>query len=85
VRNVFFYYFPSFGETTDLIDLRRVSELVPGAEMFDARPILEDPAKPGLNLQYQDRAHLTKYGAYEVTVGIIEFLTSLGQVDGGGE
>ena len=85
VRNVFFYYFPSFGETTDLIDLRRVSELVPGAEMFDARPILEDPAKPGLNLQFQDRAHLTKYGAYEVTVGFIEFLTSLGQVDGGGE
>jgi hypothetical protein len=85
VKNVFFYYFPSFGESNDLIDLRRVSELVPGAGMFDARPILDDPAKPGLNLQYQDRAHLTKYGAHEVTVAFTEFLATLGHIDGDGD
>lgn len=77
VRNVFFYYFPSFGEPADVIDLRRVSELVPGAAMFDARPVVSDPTKPGLDLQFQDRAHLTKYGAYEVTVAFSEFLADL--------
>lgn len=77
VRNVFFYYFPSFGEPADTIDLRRVSELVPGAGMFDARPVVSDPDKPGLDLQFKDRAHLTKYAAYEVTVAFIDFLGGL--------
>lgn len=77
VENVFFYYFPSFGEPADVIDLARVSELVPGAAMFDARPVVSDPSKPGLDLQFQDRAHLTKYGAYEVTVAFTEFITKL--------
>lgn len=77
VRNIFFYYFPSFGEPSDVIDLQRVSELVPGTGMFDARPVVSDPTKPGLDLQYQDRAHLTKYAAYEVTVAFAEFLEGL--------
>jgi hypothetical protein len=74
VDNVFLYYFPSFGEPTDVINLDRVSQLVPGTAMFDARQVLNDPSKPGLNLQYQDRAHLTKYGAYEVTTAFTDFL-----------
>jgi hypothetical protein len=77
VRNVFFYYFPSFGEPTNVIDLQRVSQLVPGAGMFDARPVVSDPNKPGLDLQFQDRAHLTKYGAYEVTDAFVDFLEGL--------
>lgn len=79
VRNVFFYYFPSFGEPANFMDLQRVSELVPGAGMFDARSVLNDPAKPGLDLQFQDRAHLTKYAAYEVTDAFVDFLEGLGQ------
>ncbi|MFM7411421.1 MAG: hypothetical protein ACKO3L_11600, partial [Actinomycetota bacterium] len=77
VRNVFFYYFPSFGEPANVIDLQRVSQLVPGAGMFDARPVVSDPNKPGLDLQFQDRAHLTKYGAYEVTDAFVDFLEGL--------
>ena len=80
VENVFLYYFPSFGEPADVIDLQRVSELVPSTAMFDARPVVSDPAKPGLDLQFQDRAHLTKYGAYEVTVAFSEFLWNLDHV-----
>ncbi len=79
VRNVFFYYFPSFGEAADVIDLERLSELVPSAGIFDARTVLSDPAKPGLDLQFQDRAHLTKYAAYEVTVAFVDFLEGLGR------
>jgi hypothetical protein len=60
-----------------VIDLDRVLQLVPGAKMFDARPVVNDPTKPGLDLQYQDRAHLTKYGAYEVTVAFVDFLKGL--------
>lgn len=74
MENVFLYYFPSFGETTEVINLDRVSELVPGAAMFDSRSVLNDPTKPGLNLQFQDRAHLTEYGAYEVTAAFTDFL-----------
>lgn len=77
VEKVFFHYFPSFGEPSDVIDLDRVQQLVPGAKMFDARPVVSDPTKPGLDLQYQDRAHLTKYGAYEVTVAFVNFLRGL--------
>lgn len=77
VKNVFFYYFPSFAETAEAIDLDRISELVPGAGMFDVRPILDDPAKPGLDLQYKDRAHLTKYAAYEVTTAFVDYLKGL--------
>lgn len=77
VKNVFFYYFPSFGETADIIDLDRIAELVPVDAVFDARPIVSDPAKPGLDLQYKDRAHLTKYAAYEVTAAFIDFLKEL--------
>lgn len=79
VKNVFFYYFPSFGETADVIDLDRLAELIPGVGMFDARPIISDPAKPGLDLQYKDRAHLTKYAAYEVTSAFVEFMKGFGQ------
>lgn len=79
VRNVFFYYFPSFGEPAEVIDLQRVSELVPGAGMFDARTVLGDPERPGLDLQFQDRAHLTKYAAYEVTEAFVDFLEGLGR------
>lgn len=77
VEHVFFYYFPSFAEPADAIDLERVTQLVPGSSMFDARPVVSDPTKPGLDLQYQDRAHLTKYAAYEVTVAFVEFLQGL--------
>jgi hypothetical protein len=78
VKNVFLYYFPSFGETTEVIDLDRVTDLVPEAGLFDARSVLRDPSKPGLDLQFQDRAHLTKYAAYEVTVAFTDFLKGLG-------
>jgi hypothetical protein len=78
VKNVFLYYFPSFGETTEVIDLDRVTDLVPEAGQFDARSVLRDPSKPGLDLQFQDRAHLTKYAAYEVTVAFTDFLKGLG-------
>lgn len=77
VRDVFFYYFPSFGEPADTIDLQRVAELVPGAGIFDARPVVRDPNKPGLDLQFEDRAHLTRYGAYEVTDAFVDFLEGL--------
>lgn len=77
VKNVFLYYFPSFGETAETIDLDRVGELVPGTGMFDVRPIVNDPNKPGLNLQYKDRAHLSKYAAHEVTIAFVEFLKGL--------
>ena len=79
VKHVFFYYFPSFGETADVIDLDRIAELIPGVGMFDARPIISDPNKPGLDLQYKDRAHLTKYAAYEVTSGFVDFMKGLGR------
>lgn len=79
VKNVFLYYFPSFGETPDIIDLNRVAQLVPVDAVFDARPIVSDPAKPGLDLQYKDRAHLTKYAAYEVTSAFVDFLKGLEQ------
>ncbi len=79
VKNVFFYYFPSFGETSDVMDLGRLGELIPGVDMFDARPIISDPSKPGLDLQYKDRAHLTKYAAYEVTTDFVDFLKGLGK------
>ena len=79
VKNVFFYYFPSWGETPDMIDLGRVSELVPNDGMFDARPVISDPNKPGLDLQYRDRAHLTQYAAYEVTSAFVEFMKGLGR------
>jgi hypothetical protein len=52
--------------------------LVPEAGLFDARSVLRDPSKPGLDLQFQDRAHLTKYAAYEVTVAFTDFLKGLG-------
>lgn len=74
VETVFFYYFPSYGEGPNVIDLDRLGELLPQAEIFDARPVLNDPKKPGLNLQFQDRAHLTKYAAYEVSEAFAEFL-----------
>jgi hypothetical protein len=77
VEHVFFYYFPSFAEPADAIDLARVAQLVPGSSMFDARPVVSDPTKPGLDLQYEDRAHLTKYAAYEVTVALVGFLQGL--------
>ena len=79
VKNVFFYYFPSFAETPDIIDLGRIEQLVPVDGVFDARPIISDPAKPGLDKQYKDRAHLTKYAAYEVTTGFVEFMKGLGK------
>ncbi len=78
VKNVFLYYFPSFGETAEVIDLGRVAALVPETGLFDARSVLSDPSKPGLDLQFQDRAHLTKYAAYEVTVAFAEFLRGFG-------
>ena len=74
VETVFFYYFPSYGEVPNVIDLDRLGELLPQAEIFDARPVLNDPNKPGLNLQFQDRAHLTKYAAYEVSRAFADFL-----------
>jgi hypothetical protein len=74
VETVFFYYFPSFGEGSDVIDLDRLGQKLPEAEIFDARPVLNDPNKPGLNLQYRDRAHLTKYAAYEVSRAFATFL-----------
>jgi hypothetical protein len=77
VEKIFLYYFPSWGETPDMIDLGRVAELVPTDGMFDVRPIISDPSKPGLDLQYRDRAHLTQYAAYEVTAGFIDFLKEL--------
>ena len=77
VEKVFFHYFPSFGESSEMIDLARLSEMIPESAMFDSRPVVGDPTKPGLDLQYQDRAHLTKYGAYEVTVAFVDFLKGL--------
>ena len=77
VKNVFFYYFPSFGETPDIINLDRIAELVPVDAVFDARPVVSDPAKPGLDLQYKDRAHLNKYAAYEVTLAFVDFMKGL--------
>jgi len=74
VETVFFYYFPSFEEGPNVIDLDRLAAKLPQAEIFDARPILYDPSKPGLDLQFQDRAHLTKYAAYEVSRAFATFL-----------
>lgn len=76
VKTVFFYYVPSFEEGPDVIDLDRLSTLLPDAELFDARTVLHDPDKPGLDLQFQDRAHLTKYAAYEVSMAFIAFLST---------
>ena len=74
VETVFFYYFPSFEEPAGAIDLERLAEKLPEAKIFDARTVLNDPTKPGLDLQFQDRAHLTKYAAYEVSAAFVPFL-----------
>ena len=74
VKNVFLYYFPSFGETADILDLEKLTTMVPGVGLFDARPVLADPTKPGLDLQFQDRAHLTKWAAHEVSVAFTDYL-----------
>ena len=74
VKKVFFYYFPSFGETKNMLDLTRLGELVAGAEMFDLRPVVFNPEKPGLDLQFRDRAHLTKFAAYETTMALLELI-----------
>ena len=74
VETVFFYYFPSFEEGPNVIDLDRLAAKLPQAEIFDARKVLYDKSKPGLDLQFQDRAHLTKYAAFEVSSAFATFL-----------
>lgn len=77
VKKIFWYYFPSFGEDPEMIDLDRINELVPVDAVFDARSVISNPDKPGLDLQYRDRAHLTQYAAYEVTTSFVEFMKGL--------
>ncbi len=74
VETVFFYYFPSFEEGPNVIDLDRLAARLPQAAIFDSRTVLYDKSKPGLDLQFQDRAHLTKYAAYEVSRAFAVFL-----------
>lgn len=85
VREIFFYYFPSFGEETLAIDFAQVAQTFPGVPVVDFRSVLWDDARPGLRLQFKDSAHLNTYGAYEVTRKLIDYVaTGRGAVDTGG-
>lgn len=85
VEQIFFYYFPSFGEDTLGIDFTQVAAEFPGVDVIDLRSVLWDDARPGLRLQFKDSAHLNTYGAYEVTKKMIDYVaTGQGAVDTGG-
>ncbi len=76
VEEIFFYYFPSFGEETLGIDFEEVRTEFPGVDILDFRLVLWDDMRPGLRLQFRDSAHLNTYGAYEVTKKMIEYVTT---------
>jgi hypothetical protein len=76
VGEIFFYYFPSFGEDTPGIDFAEVEAEFPGIEILDFREALWDDSRPGLRLQFKDSAHVNSYGAYEVTKKMIEYVTT---------
>ena len=85
VEQIFFYYFPSFGEETIGIDFAQVAAEFPGIDVLDFRSVLWDDTRPGLRLQFRDSAHLNTYGAYEVTKKMVDyFVTGQGAVDAGG-
>lgn len=86
VQQIFFYYFPSFGEETLAIDFAGVARELPGVPVLDFRSVLWDDARPGLRLQFRDSAHLNTHGAYEVTRKLIDYVTTgTGAVEPGGE
>lgn len=70
VETVILYYFPSFGEAADVIDLRGLQDRLPDAVIFDGRQVLNDPQRPSLAFQYNDANHLNKFAAYEVSVAL---------------
>jgi hypothetical protein len=76
VENIFFYYFPSFAEETLAIDFGALAEIFPGTDVLDFRQLLWDASRPELRLQFTDSAHLNKYGAYEVTKKMVDYLTT---------
>jgi hypothetical protein len=85
VEEIFFYYFPSFGEDTLGIDFAEVEAEFPGVEILDFRSVLWDDSRPGLRLQFRDSAHVNTYGAYEVTKKMIDYVTTgRGAVASGG-
>lgn len=72
VKTVFLYYLPGFDEQANAIDLAQVQRRFPDTKIFDARTVLNDPAKPLLRQQFASASHVNPVGAYEVSKAFLE-------------
>lgn len=74
VEKVVFYHLPAYHEPADTLDLDRIRREFPDIPIFDARPVLEDPAVPLLREQYGSASHVNGVGAYVLSQAFLDFV-----------
>lgn len=74
VENVVLLYLPPFGDAADTLDIDDVARRFPDTDIFDARTVLIDDARPRLRMQYLNVTHLNVFAAHEVSVALADVI-----------
>lgn len=77
VEHVVVYYFPSFDEPPNYIDLRILARWLPDVTIFDGRKVFADPTRPLLRFQYYDGNHANLFGAHELSSALGHAIATL--------